>query len=536
MIDFKVTKNPRFIILGVFGSIMAFCGFLIYAYNPLQLIINTMLRLKPDNILFNIWTKPPYDTYINVYIFNVTNAEAFLLRGEKIRVEEVGPYVYLEKLYNTEAQFNENGTLTFRPRRNITLALDKSIGDPRVDWIISPNIPLLGITSSLKDSSMFVNLAITSISNYLGSKAFLNITIDEYLWGYDDPLVELANKAIPSWINFPRFGILDRIMALDNGENTVTIKVTDEKIEDNPLLTEEELVQPYSIQRFNGSPGLKQWGYQETTANETIDTNTRCNTIQSSYDGTLFPYDLKENSTFRVYRHAFCRPVTIKYESKGEDKHGFDQFTYRIDNKFLSKPEENPENSCYCKGRKCDKNGISNISPCYYDIPIVLSQPHHYNSDPALLQHVLGMEPDKDKHDTYIMLHPKAGVPLDAKLRIQINLDIDTKFNSKTKPFNKLLLPLFWIELTLEDTPFIVWLGVKMAYHIMPVIQIVCQWCFMILGVAMIAAAGLFTFFFPSTPSNHGLEDPFERIGYSPIRIVPMTTHYFKPDLRISKG
>lgn len=70
---------------------------------------------------------------------------------------------------------------------------------------------LQGISAALQDSSMFVNMAVSSISHYLGSKPFVNVTVHEYLWGYDDPLVELANDVVPNWINFPRFGILDRV-------------------------------------------------------------------------------------------------------------------------------------------------------------------------------------------------------------------------------------------------------------------------------------------------------------------------------------
>lgn len=58
---------------------------------------------------------------------------------------------------------------------------------------------------------MFLSLGISSISNYLGATSFKNLTIHNYLWGYDDKLVTLANNVIPSWIDFPRFGILDRV-------------------------------------------------------------------------------------------------------------------------------------------------------------------------------------------------------------------------------------------------------------------------------------------------------------------------------------
>lgn len=58
---------------------------------------------------------------------------------------------------------------------------------------------------------MFVNMAISSVAHYLGSKPFVNLSIDQYLWGYDDPLVKLANNVVPNWIDFPRFGILERV-------------------------------------------------------------------------------------------------------------------------------------------------------------------------------------------------------------------------------------------------------------------------------------------------------------------------------------
>ncbi|KAF4530435.1 hypothetical protein B566_EDAN018406, partial [Ephemera danica] len=32
--------------------------------------------------------------YLRVYVFNVTNKDAFLNHGEKLKVEEVGPFVY----------------------------------------------------------------------------------------------------------------------------------------------------------------------------------------------------------------------------------------------------------------------------------------------------------------------------------------------------------------------------------------------------------------------------------------------------------
>jgi len=53
------------------------------------------LSIREGSLLYNFWQKPPLAVMIKVYLFNVTNAEAFLSGSDKkIRVAEVGPYVY----------------------------------------------------------------------------------------------------------------------------------------------------------------------------------------------------------------------------------------------------------------------------------------------------------------------------------------------------------------------------------------------------------------------------------------------------------
>lgn len=46
------------------------------------------------SFLFGLWRKPPVQIYVQVYLFNVTNPREFLRGQEKLRVEEVGPFVY----------------------------------------------------------------------------------------------------------------------------------------------------------------------------------------------------------------------------------------------------------------------------------------------------------------------------------------------------------------------------------------------------------------------------------------------------------
>ncbi len=70
---------------------------------------------------------------------------------------------------------------------------------------------LQGLASSLHNSSIFTNLAFATLCRYLDAQPFLKVTVHDYMWGIDEPLVPLASKLFPKWISFPRLGILDRV-------------------------------------------------------------------------------------------------------------------------------------------------------------------------------------------------------------------------------------------------------------------------------------------------------------------------------------
>lgn len=50
--------------------------------------------LRPASRTFKWWKQPPVNPLMKVYIYNVTNADEFLIDGAKPIVEELGPYVY----------------------------------------------------------------------------------------------------------------------------------------------------------------------------------------------------------------------------------------------------------------------------------------------------------------------------------------------------------------------------------------------------------------------------------------------------------
>lgn len=51
--------------------------------------------------------------------------------------------LYREILENTESVFNDNGTLSFIPRRELKFIREMSVGDPKEQYVHVPNVPLL---------------------------------------------------------------------------------------------------------------------------------------------------------------------------------------------------------------------------------------------------------------------------------------------------------------------------------------------------------------------------------------------------------
>lgn len=79
--------------------------------------------------------------------------------------------------------------------------------------------------------------------------------------------------------------------------------------------------------------------------------------------------------------------------------------------------------------------------------------------------------------------------------RIQINLLMDTtKFNSRTRPYDNIVLPVVWLEIAVERlTPGLIVL-LHMLFNVLPYMQaaVVCMLC--VIGVGMFACAALLFF------------------------------------------
>ena len=89
---------------------------------------------------------------------------------------------------------------------------------------------------------------------------------------------------------------------------------------------------------------------------------------------------------------------------------------YGISDYDMSNAWENPEQSDFFQfGYK----GMENMSTAA-GLPLFASKPHCLDGDPILIDSVMGLHPDREKHDTYVDFEPITGVAFRAAKRLQL--------------------------------------------------------------------------------------------------------------------
>ncbi|EDW16190.1 scavenger receptor class B member 1 [Drosophila mojavensis] len=487
----KTQRNAKLLRCAAIGMTLIFFGAAIFMTNPSKLIGDWQISLGPSTLLYKLWLYPPLDVYITVYMFNYTNVDAFIDGTDaKLKVEEVGPYVYQEVLSNHNVTLNyHNNTITYTPRREYIFVPERSVGDPKVDRIRAPNIPYMGVSTQAASLSMFAALGLSALAKRLNAQPMLEVTVHDYMWGYEDHLVHLASKFVPSLIDFSSFGIMEKLFREGNESNVVNMHLVEPKDRHGVKLP--GAPRAYSLHSVNYERGFKRWEYDEAT------NGTHCNRIWGSHDATLFPRDMNEHDTFYVYRRTFCRLLPMRFNRTLTFK-GLDAYEYVMDPKIFDSELHSPNSSCFCKNNQCLKRGVGNVSPCYYNMPLAITYPHFMHADPTLLRAFDGLNPNESRFTSTVMLQPQLGVPLHVHVRLQANQVVgNIKFNRLMEPFENLVLPLLWVDLTIENLPMSLQLLTHALKYALPILQLVIAASLLLGGLYQLIAAFMLCFWSP---------------------------------------
>lgn len=419
---------------------------------------------------------------LKVYFYNVTNNVGFLEGDEKLRLNEMGPYVYREVVEKKNISWNRNGTVSYTIVKTFQFDANASAG-LESDTVLLPNVPVLTALWQASHSPGGAMLpAIKQLMDELKLEPFSKKTVQQYLWGYDDPLITLSRQLLPpnkrpANLNF---GYLVGKNITPSGVFTVS----------NGYEKHEEYAQ---ILYFNGIDEQDKWSTDE------------CNKIRGS-DGLAFPPFLNENSSLYLYQPDFCRPLELIMKNPKErvTHENIETLRFQPAEHVFGSVDEFPENECYCSAKPCAPKGTFNVSLCQFGAPVFLSWPHFLNGDPSLLENVEGVEePNPELHQFYVDLQPKLGVIMGVKARVQINVQM-TKVPEIPQGANLTdgLVPVLWFEDGFDELPSDVVGVINQALTIPEVAVTVLSYLLLILG-GLLCGGGVAYFIKAS-----GLTDP----------------------------
>jgi hypothetical protein len=139
-----------------------------------------------------------------------------------------------------------------------------------------------------------------------------------------------------------------------------------------------------------------------------VDHNARfsgeCSKLRGSA-GEFFPPQ-KSRDSIGLFTPDMCRTIPFDYE-KDVTVHGVTGYRYTAGERAVDNGTKFAENSCYSEASLDSlPSGVMNISACRYGSPVFMSYPHYYAADPFYLNEVVGLEPSKEKHESYFTLEP----------------------------------------------------------------------------------------------------------------------------------
>lgn len=195
-----------------------------------------------------------------------------------------------------------------------------------------------------------------------------------------------------------------------------------------------------NIEKFRGSETLPDewWPFiAPTPSAQEAGVPGVCHDIYGS-DGTMFPPFVEKEESKWLFVSELCRSIWLDFDTEVEVE-DIEAYRYRppIDVFKMT----NPNNYCYCpEFESCAfaeedkdvwnatdcydycKDGFIKVGQCYGGLPLIMSAPHYWNVDENLSSQIIGLEADRDKHDTYLDIEPITGVALSAHKRIQVGL------------------------------------------------------------------------------------------------------------------
>ncbi|XP_037297061.1 protein peste-like [Manduca sexta] len=182
--------------------------------------------------------------------------------------------------------------------------------------------------------------------------------------------------------------------------------------------------------------------------------------FNDTYEGAAFPAEMTPEMPVNIYRTGLCRTLGWEYVGRRRMELGPDAFLYHLTNKTFG-----------------EQHGL----------PIALTKSHLLDVDPEFQKRVEGLNPDREKHDSYILIEPRIGLTVETSLSIQLNLLLgDLRYMSDLAKFSDMLLPQVSLKLTLPELPAATKNSLTLLYVTGPQILLGLEIASALLGLALL--------------------------------------------------
>ncbi|XP_068241580.1 lysosome membrane protein 2-like isoform X2 [Palaemon carinicauda] len=397
--------------------------------------------LRQGSQKYEAWVDTPVPVYYRVFVFNLTNPEEFM-NGDRPRVKETGPYVYLMKESKQQVRFHTNGSVSYRTKPLYFFQPEMSIGGQE-DTIITVNIPFVNAADAVKEAG-FLRTIIQYAKKIHGFDTIRRLTVGELLWGHRSRVMDWARTLQEVPYPHQLFGLL--VGFNDSVQEPYTMHTG-----------KGDAAKMNQIVSWNGHKSLDFWS------------GDFCNEIRGT-DANGFAPGVTKDETLYIFNGQLCRALPLVY-NETVTQSGISAYRFVPPDDIFAYGKDHPQNSCFCSGGGCPPTGILDMKPCYWGASVGFSFPHFYNGDPKLRHVVRGLRPDPTKHRTEFDIYPDLGVPLRVKLRMQMNVMLDRNQALERARHYDLVLPIFWFEVGIDSLPGEVVGLLKLAQNLPPVVK-----------------------------------------------------------------
>lgn len=393
----KYKPPTRFYCLPI-GVLLVILGIGILVASPhiVTVVKKTSLSLAPDSKVFHIWRKNQVPNYLEIYLLNWTNPlDIHNSSAPKPRFEQVGPFRFQETKEKFNITWNANGTVSYRQIKRWHFD-EKTSCCSLSENVTTINTIYVATISKAREWSFFAKRTMDVGLSIAPHQLHVTKNVSELLFiGYPDPILEIG-KTLPFLSSLPpieRFGLY------------------------------------YGKNDSSKPDGLINMSLNPENYGEVVNWNTRPNTLFAPPEcsqvrgsaGELYPPGPRaRGGRINVFSTDMCRHIPLEYEGDVE-VHGITGYKYTLGDRMLDNGTLFKENSCFCNG-ECLPSGAVNVSACRHGSPSFVSLPHFNRGDPYYTSAVDGLNPDKEKHDFYVILEPNTGLVLSVAIRIQMNL------------------------------------------------------------------------------------------------------------------